>query len=779
MKWIGQHIWDFISRFRSTVYIENLETSSEENVLVVDSDGKVTKNTTLGGADLTYNGSTANGILTYGSASVIDVESTFTYQGTSSGSHLLQSPVISVSNSMFNAYVLDVNAAYAGSHTVQGFNIDYDKSTVTTGSGEVNIKGLTVDLNDTTTNDVGTTHNYFGIKNILTHANAQGTITHYGLQNILSGGDVQYAIKNSCAGATAATTYGLHQTIIDGGYDLYFRSSADTNDYFSLKTGANGETTLTTVDGGATAGHLNLVADGNITMSYPSERLVNLINSGSSPGISHSFTSETGAESHLYMYPGGDTSTDYFHISVAADGETAISTVDNGPGHAANLTFSIDGFTKFDSTDANGGGVEIENGSASGNAALLIDNDDTDQVALDIDAANITQDIVQIDGRTLTTHYAINTPLADITNTGGGMKISWGDDQTTDMNRTGGGSAMIHLDYDMYGMNFNLAHANGNGTMNSYGIKGVVTGGDYNVGLELQCQDDKGEDIRLLSSANSSDYFSIATRDDGETTLTTFENGGGSTAHMNLVADGNINLDAVGVMEINADGGTITFLDDTAVLAKISSTGLSFLDNTGAGIVFEGTTDDSYNTTLTAADTTSSSKTITLPDATGTVALQNKHLQVVSSNFFDDIGTTKHYIPISSQSTSEQTSDGNTITDFLAPCSLKVKEVMVKLPGTTSGSGDLTVGIETSNMGASVFSKSIIETETVSVTSSNDNDIVHFMFDDTTHATIGQNLSITIQSSADLSGSQNWYVTTIFEFDFTTRHTSGSAVQTS
>ena len=53
MKWIGQHIWDFISRFRTTVYLENLETSSDENVLVVDSDGKVTKNTTLGGADLT------------------------------------------------------------------------------------------------------------------------------------------------------------------------------------------------------------------------------------------------------------------------------------------------------------------------------------------------------------------------------------------------------------------------------------------------------------------------------------------------------------------------------------------------------------------------------------------------------------------------------------------------------------------------------------------------------------------------------------------------------
>jgi len=49
MKWIGQHIWDFISRFRSDVYLEDLSTTTESNVLVVDSDGKVSKNTSVGG----------------------------------------------------------------------------------------------------------------------------------------------------------------------------------------------------------------------------------------------------------------------------------------------------------------------------------------------------------------------------------------------------------------------------------------------------------------------------------------------------------------------------------------------------------------------------------------------------------------------------------------------------------------------------------------------------------------------------------------------------------
>tara|TARA_R100000951_G_scaffold35022_1_gene29695 strand:+ start:1021 stop:1641 length:621 start_codon:yes stop_codon:yes gene_type:complete len=49
MRWIGQHIWDLISRFRNTVYFEKLDTSSETNVLVVDGNGKVTKNTSFTG----------------------------------------------------------------------------------------------------------------------------------------------------------------------------------------------------------------------------------------------------------------------------------------------------------------------------------------------------------------------------------------------------------------------------------------------------------------------------------------------------------------------------------------------------------------------------------------------------------------------------------------------------------------------------------------------------------------------------------------------------------
>jgi hypothetical protein len=49
MKWIGQHIYDLVARFRNDVYLEDLSTTTETNVLVVDSDGKISKTTVITG----------------------------------------------------------------------------------------------------------------------------------------------------------------------------------------------------------------------------------------------------------------------------------------------------------------------------------------------------------------------------------------------------------------------------------------------------------------------------------------------------------------------------------------------------------------------------------------------------------------------------------------------------------------------------------------------------------------------------------------------------------
>ena len=43
MKFIGQHIFDFIARFRNDVYLENLTTNPQPRVVGIDADGKLYK----------------------------------------------------------------------------------------------------------------------------------------------------------------------------------------------------------------------------------------------------------------------------------------------------------------------------------------------------------------------------------------------------------------------------------------------------------------------------------------------------------------------------------------------------------------------------------------------------------------------------------------------------------------------------------------------------------------------------------------------------------------
>ena len=64
IKWIGQHIWDFISRFRNDVYLESVAdgTVHEDKFLGLDSTGKIVKETVSTGAasTVTVTDSTSN-----------------------------------------------------------------------------------------------------------------------------------------------------------------------------------------------------------------------------------------------------------------------------------------------------------------------------------------------------------------------------------------------------------------------------------------------------------------------------------------------------------------------------------------------------------------------------------------------------------------------------------------------------------------------------------------------------------------------------------------------
>jgi hypothetical protein len=122
MNWIGQHIWSFISRFRSDVYLEDLDTSTETNILVVDSDGKITKNTGAGddmsftvAATTTGTGTT----ITDGDSLTIAAGTGITTTGTSDG-------VVTIANT-----VTDTNTMGSG-FTVSA-TTDSNATTITQG----------------------------------------------------------------------------------------------------------------------------------------------------------------------------------------------------------------------------------------------------------------------------------------------------------------------------------------------------------------------------------------------------------------------------------------------------------------------------------------------------------------------------------------------------------------------------------------------------------------------------------------------------------------------
>jgi len=82
MKWIGQHIYDLVARYRSDVYLDDISTGTiaSGGNLGLDSNNKIVKAAVSSGG-ISFDGSTANGVLTYKDADEATVESNLTFDG--------------------------------------------------------------------------------------------------------------------------------------------------------------------------------------------------------------------------------------------------------------------------------------------------------------------------------------------------------------------------------------------------------------------------------------------------------------------------------------------------------------------------------------------------------------------------------------------------------------------------------------------------------------------------------------------------------------------------
>ena len=80
IKYIGQHIFDFIARFRNDIYLENIADGTVDNdkFLGLDSNGKIVKEAVSSGG-ISFDGSTADGVLTYKDSDEATVEANLTF----------------------------------------------------------------------------------------------------------------------------------------------------------------------------------------------------------------------------------------------------------------------------------------------------------------------------------------------------------------------------------------------------------------------------------------------------------------------------------------------------------------------------------------------------------------------------------------------------------------------------------------------------------------------------------------------------------------------------
>jgi hypothetical protein len=274
---------------------------------------------------------------------------------------------------------------------------------------------------------------------------------------------------------------------------------------------------------------------------------------------------------------------------------------------------------------------------------------------------------------------------------------------------------------------------------------------------------------------SADDYFNIDVSEHGETVISTFDNAA-TAANLTLDVDGdltencvNYTLDASGTVEINSDGNSIMFKDGATEIMEVTSSKLNLLSQ--QGITFEGTP-DAHETTLAFTDPTAD-RTITFPDATGTVQLQGinagKQLQVFICNFFDNIGTTTHYIPF--KDINEQTAIYQDEVAMHAPCDGRIVSVSISMH-SVSANGNLTVSVHTRSVNNSMLvspsSWTDQETETLAVTSTDDNHTFHFAFDNAKHFDSTQKVSLSITSDSSLGASSFFYTTVVVEWDWTT-----------
>jgi hypothetical protein len=318
--------------------------------ITVDSQGRITAaaNGAAGGLVTTYTNATDNYVLTSAGANSINGEANLTFDGNTL-------TTANASNTAIPAITIDRN--YTGTTSIgnyttdpQGLLVDYDVTGIVA-SGQTAIHdAIAINFNQDSPTHVGTL-NSTGIDCRMT-GGTSGTQSMKGVAIVLAGAD---------------TNTGVDITVPNDGTHIIARSPDNILDQFKISVGAAGATTLSTNDADAAVANLTLDADGKIIVEAVAGDEV-VFNDG---GADVDFRVATDDESHMLFIEGSSN-----RMSIG------------------------------DNTGSPGATLEVKNNASAGAFGVplvQLNSNDTDQQCLDINAGNITANVVNITANDVTT----------------------------------------------------------------------------------------------------------------------------------------------------------------------------------------------------------------------------------------------------------------------------------------------------------------------------------------------------------------------------------------
>ena len=294
MKWIGQHIYDLVSRFRDDVYLEDISTGTIASGahLGLDSNNKIVK-AADGGGDLTsiVAGTGLSGTSLTGPIPTLNVDASQTqitsvgtigtgvWQGTRVASAYLDTDTAHLTTDQtftgIKTFDIDRSAAQgnAGTETIAALHVDFDRTVPTSGTHGHRDSGIDLDV---TSASLGTS-SLKGM-NIDVVGATSGTSTATGIDLLVSGADTNIGIQVLCEGEQ-------------------LRLSHNSDDYATFTVADTGDLTIATVGDGTTDSDLILDADGHIKLEPATGfcTITSAVASSASEGAKLNLISDDGA----------------------------------------------------------------------------------------------------------------------------------------------------------------------------------------------------------------------------------------------------------------------------------------------------------------------------------------------------------------------------------------------------------------------------------------------------------------------------------------------------